>query len=306
MRRDVAAYGLRRIAAAVLLVFSVSISAFVLARLAPGDETTPDLESGVDERIVAIKRERLGLNRPLAVQLADYAWGVVRLDLGESVRFERPVGALVLERGANTAKLGFVALLFATLLGIPLGIFTGSRPHLWIARVVSVLSLTILACPPLVAALGLLFLAVSTGWPSARQGNLVIPTLALGLPIAAMIERLQSQATRDALEAPDLQAAAARGIPPGRLIWVHAARQSLRPVLGVYGIVIGGVFSGSLAVEFVTSWPGLGRLMYEAVLAGDAKLVAGCVFAGGVCLAVGNLVADALRGWIDPRIRGTA
>jgi peptide/nickel transport system permease protein len=115
-----------------------------------------------------------------------------------------------------------------------------------------------------------------------------------------MIERLQSQATRDAMASPDLQAAAARGIPPARLIWVHAARQSLRPVLGVYGIVIGSLFSGSLAVEFATSWPGLGRLLYEGVRAGDVKLVAGCVFAGGVCLAVGNLIADGLRAWVDP------
>jgi ABC-type dipeptide/oligopeptide/nickel transport system permease component len=199
-----------------------------------------------------------------------------------------------------------VALLFATLLGIPLGIFTGSRPDSWSARVVSVFSLTALACPPLVAVLALLFLAVSTGWISASPRNLLIPTLALGLPIAAMIERLQSQATRDALEAPDLQAAAARGIPPARLIWMHAARQSLRPVLGVYGIVIGGVFSGSLAVEFATGWPGLGRLMYDAVHAGDVKLVAGCVFAGAVCLAVGNLIADGLRAWVDPRVRGAA
>jgi peptide/nickel transport system permease protein len=212
----------------------------------------------------------------------------------------------VLERGANTARLGFAALLFATLIGLPLGIVTGSRPTTWIARVVTICSSIVLACPPLVAVLALLFLAVSTGWMSAAPGHLLIPALALGLPIAAMIERLQSQATRDALDAPDLQAAVARGIPPGRLIWVHAARQSLRPVLGVYGIVIGGVFSGSLAVEFATSWPGLGRLMYEAVRAGDVKLMAGCVFAGGVCLAIGNLVADALRAWADPRVRGIA
>ena len=306
MRRDVAVYGLRRIAAALVLVLSVSIAAFVLARLAPGDETTPDQDAGVDARTIELKRERLGLNRPFVVQLADYCWDVLRLDLGLSARFERPVGALVLERGVNTARLGFVALLFATLIGLPLGILTGSHPHSWIARVVSVFSLTAIACPPLVAVLGLLFLAVSTGWMSASPGHLLIPTLALGLPIAAMIERLQSQATHDALQAPDLQAAAARGIPPARLIWVHAARQSLRPVLGIYGIVIGGVFSGSLAVEFATGWPGLGRLMYEGVRAGDVKLVAGCVFAGGVCLAAGNLIADALRAWVDPRVRGIA
>jgi peptide/nickel transport system permease protein len=304
--REAAAYGLRRIAAALVLVLSVSIAAFVLARLAPGDETTPDINAGVDERTIAQKRERLGLDRPFAVQLAEYCWGVLRLDLGRSAAYERPVRNLVLERGANTARLGFAALLLATLIGIPLGIVTGSNPRGWTARVVSILSSIALACPPLVAVLALLFLAVSTGWMSTAQGHLLIPTLALGLPIAAMLERLQSQATRDALEAPDLQAAAARGIPPIRLIWVHAARQSLRPVLGVYGIVIGGVFSGSLAVEFATSWPGLGRLMYEGVRAGDVKLIAGCVFAGGVCLAVGNLIADVLRAWADPRVRGVA
>jgi peptide/nickel transport system permease protein len=306
VRRSVAVYGLRRIAAALVLVLSVSIAAFVLARLAPGDETTPDLNNGVNARIIELKRERLGLNRPFVVQLADYCWDVLRLDLGLSARFERPVGALVLERGANTARLGFVALLFATLIGLPLGIVTGSHPHSWTARMVSIGSSIALACPPLVAVLALLFLAVSTGWMSTSSDHLLIPALALGLPIAAMIERLQSQATHDALQAPDLQAAAARGIPPARLIWVHAARQSLRPVLGVYGIVIGGVFSGSLAVEFATGWPGLGRLMYEGVRAGDVKLIAGCVFAGGVCLAVGNLIADALRAWVDPRVRGIA
>jgi ABC-type dipeptide/oligopeptide/nickel transport system permease component len=303
--RNVAIYGLRRIAAAVVLVLSVSIAAFVLARLAPGDETTADQNEGADLQTIALKRARLGLDRPFVVQLSDYVTDVLRLDLGLSARYERPVGELVWERGGNTAALGFAALLLATVLGVPLGIFTGSRPGDWTARVVSAVSLTMLACPPLVAALGLLFLAVAIG-KTISSTDLLIPTLALGLPIAAMIERLQSQATRDAMLAPDLQAAVARGIPPSRLIWVHAARQSLRPVLGVYGIIIGGVFSGSLAVEFATGWPGLGRLMYEGVRSGDVRLVSGCVFAGGICLAAGNLVADALRAWADPRVRGIA
>jgi peptide/nickel transport system permease protein len=281
----------------------VSTSAFVLARLAPGDETTSDVLAGVDSQAIARKRERLGLDRPVAVQLADYVWGIVRLDLGQSARFERPVTALVVERGLNTALLAFAALMLATALGLPLGIVTGAHAEWWGARVIAVVSIAVLACPPLVAALGLLYLAVTTGWLSAAPEHLLVPALALGLPVAATLERLQSQATRDVMAAPDLLAAAARGIPPHRLIWVHAARQSLRPVLGVYGVVIGGLFSGSLAVEFVTSWPGLGRLMYDAIQSGDVALVAGCVFAGGVSLAIGNLVADGLRAWADPRVR---
>ena len=132
-------------------------------------------------------------------------------------------------------------------------------------------------------------------------GAVVLPAIALGLPVAAILPRLQSQATADAMLAPDLVAAAARGIPPSRLVWRHAARQSLRPVLGVYGIVVGSLFSGSLAVELVTSWPGLGRLLYDAVLATDVTLVAGCAAAGAVCLAVGNLLTDVLRVMVDPR-----
>lgn len=300
------AHATRRVVAALLLVITVSAAAFVLARLAPGDETTPDFVAGVDPATIARKRERLGLDRPFTVQLATYVWGILRLDLGESARFERPVASLVAERGANTARLAFAALLLATVLGLPLGVLTGAHARWWGSRLIAVMSIAVLACPPLVAALGLLYLAVSTGWLSAAPGHLVVPALALGLPVAASLERLQSQATRDAMAAPDLLAAAARGIPPRRLVWVHAARQSLRPVLGVYGIVIGSLFSGSLAVEFVTSWPGLGRLMYDAVRAGDVRLVAGCVFAGGVCLAVGNLVADGLRAWADPRVREAA
>jgi len=304
--RDVAVYGLRRIAAGLVFVLSVSIAAFALAHLAPGDETTADELAGVDARTITQKRARLGLDRPFVVQLADYCRGVLTLDLGVSSRYDRPVGPLVLERGANTARLAFVALVMATLIGLPVGIISGSRPHGWPARVISIGSVTLLACPPLVAVLGLLFLAASTGWMSAASGHVMIPALALGLPLAAMLERLQSQATQDAMLAPDLLAAAARGIPPRRLVWVHAARQSLRPVLGIYGIVIGSLFSGSMAVEFAAEWPGLGRLMFDAVRAGDVHLVAGCVFAGGICLAIGNLIADALRAWVDPRVRGVA
>lgn len=306
MKQGVAVYAFRRVLAALVLVFSVSTAAFVLARLAPGDETTSDYIAGVDPGTIARKRERLGLDRPFLAQLADYTWGIVRLDLGESARFERPVGALVAERGANTARLAFMALLLATLMGLPAGVLTGAYPRWWVSRLLSMVSIAVLACPPLVAVLVLLYVAVSTGWVSIAPGRLLIPALALGLPVAAALERLQSQATRDAMTAPDLLAAAARGIPPARLVWVHAARQSLRPVLGVYGIVIGSLFSGSVAVEFATSWPGLGRLMFEAVQAGDVQLVAGCVFAGGMCLAAGNLAADALRALVDPRVRELA
>ncbi len=298
-----AAHVLRRFVAALLVVLSVSTAAFVLARLAPGDETTTDVMEGVDPKAIADTRDRLGLDRPFPVQLAQFTWDLLRLDLGESAKFDRPVAALVAERGANTARLAFVALLLATLIGLPLGVVTGAYSGTWVSRLVSTASIAVLACPPLVAVLVLLYIATTTAWISVAPGDLLVPALALGLPVGAALERLQSQATHDAMASLDLLAAAARGIPSHRLVWVHAARQSLRPVLGVYGIVIGSLFSGSIAVEFATSWPGLGRLMLDAVQYGDVRLVAGCVFAAGVCLAVGNLVADTLRSVVDPRVR---
>ena len=168
---------------------------------------------------------------------------------------------------------------------------------------VTPISLALVSCPPIVGALALLLLGVRTGWLSIATGSLAVPALALALPLAAMLERLQSQATADAIAAPDIRAAAARGVPAWRLLWVHVSRQSLRPVLGVYGVVIGSLFSGSLAVEVVTAWPGLGRLMYGALIARDLFLVAGCALAGATMLALGNLAADLLSALIDPRTR---
>lgn len=301
MSRSLVAFCVRRAAAALAFVLVVSTVAYVVARLAPGDETTADLLAGLDAESIAQKRARLGLDDPLPVQVGRWVSGLVRLDLGESSSLHQPVTSLIVERGINTARLALVALALATLIGIPAGIFTGAYPQHPATRVGVPISLALVACPPLVAALGLMFLAVSTGLLSIAPGALVVPALALGVPIAATLERLQSQATREAMVAPDLTAAAARGIPVSRLVWRHAARQSLRPVLGVFGIVVGSLFSGSLAVELVTSWPGLGRLLYDAVLASDVTLVAGCVVAGAVCLAVGNLVADLLRAMVDPR-----
>jgi peptide/nickel transport system permease protein len=132
---------------------------------------------------------------------------------------------------------------------------------------------------------------------------MAVPALALALPLAAMFERLQSQAVSDALRSDGLRAAAARGLSPRRLLWWHAARHALQPVLGVSGVMIAALFSGSVAVEVMTSWPGLGRLMLDALVGRDLYLVAGCALAGGTLVALGNFVADVLRAAADPRLR---
>lgn len=306
---------LRRAAGAALLVLAVSSAALVLARVAP-----PADAFGTDPRVLAAERARLGLDRPLPEQYAGWLMRAIRLDLGESLHFHRPVADLIRERAGHTALLGLSALLLATALGIPLGILTGSREGGLLVAAARGISLLLLSVPPLIMSIALLLLAVTTRWlpagglpdlpPDADWGrrawetlrHLVLPALALGLPLAASIERLQSASIRAALEAPCMAAAVARGVPRRRILWRHALRLSLGPVLAIYGIVIGSVLSGSFAVEVVLSWSGLGQLMYQALQARDLYLAAGCAASGALALAIGVFVTDVAAAALDPRV----
>ena len=301
MGSDFAAFLARRAVAALIFVFAVTSAAVIIARLAPGDGINT---LGQTAEFVAAERARLGLDRPLHEFYGSWVAGLARFDLGRT-RAGQSVATLVFDAAKHTALLAVVALMIATAIGLPLGIATGARPHGWLATVTMPISVALLACPPLVGALALLLLAIYTGWLSTSPGSLALPAIALSLPLAAMLERLQAQATSDALAAPEHLAAAARGLSPRRLLWIHAARQSLAPVLGVYGIIIGSLFSGSLAVEIITSWPGLGRLMFGALGSRDTYLVAGGALVGATMIAIANVAADVLRGLADPRVSRT-
>jgi peptide/nickel transport system permease protein len=135
---------------------------------------------------------------------------------------------------------------------------------------------------------------------------LLLPAVALALPMAAWLERLQSDAIREALAEPSVIAARARGIPGRRLLWAHAWRLSLKPVLAIYGILVGSVLSGSFVVEIVTAWPGLGALTYDALRARDVYLVAGCSATGAAFLAIGIFASDLALAAADPRLEGPA
>jgi peptide/nickel transport system permease protein len=293
---------LRRALAAVVLVFAVASGAQLLAELAPGDYAG---QFAMSREQIAIQRHALGLDRPVAEQYVHWLRRMLTLDLGQSFQYRVPVVDLLKERAANTAALAIAALAVATLIGIPSGIVTGSRAG-WLARCLRGASLVLLSIPPLISSIVLLTMAARTGWfPVSGMGgprHFVVPTLALALPFAAMIERLQSQSIADALNRPSAMAARARGIPEARIVWRHAWRQSLGPILAIYGVIIGSLFSGSFAVEIVTQWPGLGALMANALMARDTYLVAGCAAAGAAFLAAGVLAADVAHAMTDPRL----
>jgi peptide/nickel transport system permease protein len=308
---------IRRAVFAAALVLVVSSAALLLAALAPSET-----EFVADPAAAAAERARLGLDRPVHEQYASWLGRALRLDLGDSIRFRRPVTALIRERAGNTALLGLSAIALATLIGIPLGVFTGSRGRGVLVSLARGVSALLLAVPPLITSLVLLLVAVRSGWPAGGLPDttgvgpvtalaltaraLLLPAVALALPMAAWLERLQSDAMREALAEPSILAARARGIPGRRILWTHAWRLSLKPVLAIYGILVGSVLSGSFVVEIVTAWPGLGYLTFEALRARDLYLVAGCAATGAALLAVGILASDIALAAVDPRLEDPA
>lgn len=310
-------YLARRVAFALFLVFAVSSASLVLVRLAPGDFVDFSTGGRGSAEALAKERARLGLDRPLAGQYAAWLAAAARLDFGYSMQYGRPVRDLISERAANTAILGITALVFATAVGLPLGVVAGSRRGGAIPGAIRAASIVLLSMPPLLTSLFLVFVAARTGWlpisgmrsATVPEGgalldllrHLVVPAAAIGLPLAAVLERLQAQAMSEVIGEPFVLAALARGVPRSRIVWRGALKAALRPVAGVYGLIIGTLLSGSFVVEVITAWPGLGSLMLQALRTRDVFLVAGCAGAGAVFLACGTLVSDLALAAVDPR-----
>lgn len=313
-------YTLRRLTFALFLVLAVSSSALILARLAPGDYVTGSLGIEAHRETIEQTRARLGLDKPMLEQYRDWLLAALRFDFGKSLQYDRPVRELIPERAANTAILAFTAIVLATAIGLPLGVVAGSRRGGLVPAAISGASLVLLSMPPLLTSIFLVFVAARTGWfpiagmhsATASQGafvdllhHLVVPAAAVGLPLAAMLERLQAQATAETVREPFVIATSARGVPMSRIVWRDALKASLRPVASVYGLIIGTLLSGSFAVEVITAWPGLGSLMLDALRTRDVFLVAGCAGAGAVFLAAGTLMSDLALAVLDPRARDT-
>src|SRR5262245_51407539 len=306
-------YVFRRLVFAAFLVFAVSSLSLVVARMAPGDYLDGVMGISATPEVMRELRARYGLDRPFAEQYVDWASHAIRFDFGRSLANGRPVGELISESAGNTAILAISALVLATLVGLPLGVFSASRRSGWLTAIVRTASLFLLSMPPLLTSIFLVFFAARTGWfPIAGMSSIgggfadllhhmVVPVFALALPLSAMFERLQSQATSEVIGQPFVIATLARGVPRSRVLWRDALKAALRPIASVYGLVVGTLLSGSFAVEVITAWPGLGRLMLDALRARDVYLVAGCAAAASVFLAAGTLFSDLALALVDPR-----
>ncbi len=303
------AYVARRLLGAIPTLAVIIVLAFLLTRLAPGGPF--DEEQALPPEIKANLERAYGLDQPLYVQLGRYLAGVVQGDFGPSFKFKDfTVSELIATGLPVSLELGALAMLLAVALGIPLGILAALRHNRITDHVVMALAVLGIAVPVFVVAplsalvfgiyLGWLPVA---GWEPGRLADMVLPATTLALPVVAYVARLTRGSMLEALRAPWLRAARARGVPPGRLVLRHALPAALAPVISYLGPATAAVLTGSLVVETIFGLPGLGRYLVQGALNRDYTLVMGMVVVYAAIMIALNLLVDIAYAWLDPRAR---
>ncbi len=301
------------------MLAAVAAATFVLISLVPGD-TAQVLagQSGADPEYLALIRKRLSLDRPLPYQVAAYLGAAAQGDLGFSVIQGRPVRAAILARLPASLLLAASALALAALLGISLGVVAAARRGRAVDAVISVLSLVAYSLP--VFWLGQLLVALfavrlhwlPAGGMRSADGpgglvdvirHLVLPATTFSLLLAALIVRVTRTATAEVLEEDYVAAARARGASEPRVLVRHVLPNALRPVVTVLTGYLGILLTGSVLVETVFVWPGLGRLLYDAVLSRDTPMLAGLLLFSATLVVTANILADVIYRVLDPRAR---
>jgi ABC-type dipeptide/oligopeptide/nickel transport system permease component len=293
---------------AVPVLLGVATLVFALIHFIPGDPARAILGDVASEADVAHLRGQLGLDRPLAVQYVAFLGGLLRADLGTSLRTGSPVASQIVERLPATFELALAAMAVALALAIPLGIAAAVWRGTAIDHTAMTLSLTGVSIPnfwlgPLLA----IVFGVELGWlpVSGRGGpeHIVLPAISLGAALAAVLARMTRAALADQLQQPYVLAARARGISFARAVLLHAFPNSLIPIVTLAGLQIGVVLTGAVITETIFAWPGIGRLLVQSIGFRDYPMVQGCILLIAVTYVGVNLVVDLLYGVLDPRIR---
>ena len=301
-------YIARRLLLTLPVLFGVATLVFSLIHMVPGDPAQAMLGDGASPEDIAQLRTRLGLDRPLTEQYGRYLKGLVRGDLGTSLRTQQPVTAQIAERLPATAELASAAMLVAVALALPLGLIAAVWRGTWVDQSAMALALVGISVPgfwlgPLLA----LIFAVELGWlPVSGRGtlaHLVLPAITLGSALAAILARMTRASVLEELREQYVVAARARGASRVRAVVAHALRNSLIPVVTILGLQLGAVLTGSIITETIFSWPGVGRLLIQSINFRDYPMVQGCILLIAVTYVTMNLLTDLVYGWLDPRIR---
>jgi len=316
-------YIVRRFLHIIPLLIGISLISFFIIQLAPGDFLTQQaLNPQVSAERIAQERARFGLDKPIYLQYLLWLKNILRLDFGYSFAYRVPVFTLIKSKLYNTFILSLSAMIFTWVLSIPLGIISAVKQYSWLDKSISIFAFLGLAIPNFFFALLLLYMAMKTGWFPVggmysinyeslsllakiwnRIYHLILPTIVLGTAGMAGLVRQMRGNLLDYLKEDFIITARAKGLSERVVILKHAVRNAINPLITLFGFALPGLLSGAALTEIVMSWPGLGRLMLEAVLKMDLYLVMGSLMMGAVLLILGNLVADLMLAWVDPRIR---
>jgi ABC-type dipeptide/oligopeptide/nickel transport system permease component len=304
----VLAYAIRRIALTIPVLLGVATLVFALIHLVPGDPAVAMLGESAPAADLTELRHSLGLDQPLAVQYGRFLGRLVRGDLGVSFRYGTPVQREIAQRLGRTAQLALAAMAVAILIALPLGVIGALFRGGAVDQAAMTLSLVGISMPnfwlgPLLA----IVFAVQLGWlPVSGTGSLahlVLPAVTLGAALAAILARMTRASLIDELRELYVLAARARGASRLRAVVAHALRNSLIPVITIAGLQLGAVLTGTIITETIFAWPGVGRLLIQAINFRDYPLVQGCILFIATTYVAMNLIVDLAYGWLDPRIR---
>ena len=305
------------------LLLGITFFSFLIISLAPGDYlTTMSQNPQVTEETIEGLRAKFGLDRPLYIQYVKWLWNAFHLDFGYSFANQVPVFSLIKVRMLNTFILAFTAALFAWGLSIPLGIISAVRQNTWVDRTASFVSFLGLSIPQVFFALLMVLFAAKTGWfPVGGMKSidfeymsyggqvfdllyhLILPAIVLGsISMAGRMRQMRANLL-DTLLQDYIQTARAKGLSERIVIYKHALRNAINPLITLFGFTLASLLSGAFLVEVVMNWPGLGRLTLDALFTRDLYLVMGSLLMASLMLILGNLIADILLALSDPRIR---
>jgi peptide/nickel transport system permease protein len=323
---QISAFFLKRFGQLILITLLVTLITFYLSSLIPGDFfSTHLLDASVRTETIELLRHKYGLDQPAYIQYLRWVKNLVRLDLGQSLFYQRPVLPVVADALTKTLWMGIPALILGFGFGIAVGSAHGMAGKGMAGRLLNLLSAITLSLPSLLLGIVALLFAAHTNWfplgsmNSAlaqdqgswsslldRMHHLILPVICLTIPVFAYVERIQYSATRNSRNELHVRFAQSRGLSRQRIFFQYILRPSLNPVVSISGPMLGGILSGSLVLEVIFAWPGLGQITYDALFNSDLFLLIGCIMGSSCLLVVGNLLADCALLVLDPRARSSA
>ena len=297
-------------------LFLVTLIAFAVTNILPGDVALVILGPNATEESIAALQAQLGLNRPLYIQYLDWVFGLLRGDMGESLRFSEPVAALIAERLPRSLLLAVTATLIAVALSIPLGVYAAINQNEAPDVTASMFAFIGISMP--IFLWGLVFILVFAVWfnifptggytsptenlvASLRQ--LVLPASAMGFALTAYIMRMTRSSMLEVLSAEYIKLARAKGMSQRVVVLRHALKNAVIPVITVIAFQFSYAFGGVVVLEEVFFWPGIGRLTLTAIQSRDIPLIQGCIIVVALIYMISNFAADLLYAYFDPRIR---